>query len=234
MSVWNRRRNENILSLLATENLIVHLAALLQYLPHRLISKERMAVLGIVQLVTGWAVRGPNPRQRQQILSPAKHPDGLRGPSSLLINGQRRSQPRIKQHGREFHHSPAHSAENKSEWSYNSTSPYAFMACTGTTLLSPCTSFLENFVRRLYSSKTPGQELAHVWEKSRRLVKLQTATHQKTKASQPCCLPLEIKQDFDSQLFMIFGSLITCEVGTCRGLNDSNAATLRHKLHHDI
>jgi hypothetical protein len=111
------------------------------------------------------------------------------------------SQPRIKQPGREVHHSPSHSAGDKSERSYTSTSPYAFMEWTGTTLLSPCASFLENFATRLYSSKTPGQKLAHVWEKSLRLEKLHTATHQKTKASQPCCLLLEIKQDFDLQLF---------------------------------
>jgi hypothetical protein len=68
MSVWNRRRNEKILSLLETGILIVHLAALLQYPPHRLVSKGRMAILRNAQLVTGWTVRGPNPRQRQQIL----------------------------------------------------------------------------------------------------------------------------------------------------------------------
>jgi hypothetical protein len=63
------------------------------------------------------------------------------GPHSRLTNGQRRSQPRIKQPGCEGYHSPAHSVGDKSEWSYTSTFPYAFMAWTGTTLLSPCTFF---------------------------------------------------------------------------------------------
>jgi len=80
--------------------------------------------------------------------------------------------------------------------------PYAFMAWRRTNLLSPCISFLGSFVTRLYSSKTPGRKLAHVWEKKGlQLAKLHTATHQERKASQPCCLVLEIKQDFGSQLF---------------------------------
>jgi len=40
--------------------------------------------------------------------------------------------------------SPPSSAEFKNEWSYTSTSPYAFIACTGTTLLHPIYLFCCN------------------------------------------------------------------------------------------
>jgi len=165
MSVWTPWRNEKILVPASNWN------------PHCLsrnpvtassTSAHQNSENGNITIgtsTTRWTVRGSNSRQRQQSLSPAKRPDGLWGPSSPLLNGQRRSQPGIKQPGREVHHSPAHSSGDKSEWSYTSTSPYAFMAWTRKTLLSPCISFLGNFVTRLYSSKTPGQKLAHVWGK---------------------------------------------------------------------
>jgi hypothetical protein len=40
----------------------------------------------------------------------------------------------VKRPGREFDHSTPSSAEIKKEWSYTSTPPYVFMACTGTNL----------------------------------------------------------------------------------------------------
>jgi hypothetical protein len=124
MSVWICRRNDKILSLLATGTLIVHLAALLQYIRHKLTSKGRMAIMRYVQLATGTTVRGSKPRQRQPIFSPAKRRrERLWAPPSLLFNGQLRSKPGIKQPGREVHHSPAHSAGDKNEWSHTSTSP---------------------------------------------------------------------------------------------------------------
>jgi hypothetical protein len=42
--------------------------------------------------------------------------------------------PGVKQMGCEAHRSPPSSAKVKNEWSYTSTPPYAFMACTGATL----------------------------------------------------------------------------------------------------
>jgi hypothetical protein len=124
MCVWIRRRNDKIVSLLATGTLIVHLAALLQYIPHKVNSKGRMAILRYVQLATDTTVRVSNPRQRQQIFSPEKcRRERLWDPPSLLFNGQRRSQPGIKQSGRAVHHTPAHHAGDKNEWSHTSTSP---------------------------------------------------------------------------------------------------------------
>jgi len=53
--------------------------------------------------------------------SSPKHPDQLRGPSSLLLDGQYSSFPGVKWQGHEANHSPPSGAEVKNEWSYTST-----------------------------------------------------------------------------------------------------------------
>ena len=40
----------------------------------------------------------------------------------------------LKWAGHEAHHSPESTVEDKNEWSYTSTTPYAFTTCIGTTL----------------------------------------------------------------------------------------------------
>jgi hypothetical protein len=60
----------------------------------------------------------------------------LRGPCSFLFNGyQGAFLPEVKWLVIEANHSSPSTAEVKNAWSYTSTPPYAFISCTGTTLL---------------------------------------------------------------------------------------------------
>jgi hypothetical protein len=95
---------------------------------------------GIVQLVqgpaTGWTAQNSNHFRDKRISVLQNRPHSILGPSSLLLNVQRNSFPGVMRPAPKVHHSPPYNAEVQNGWSYNSATPYALMAWTGTTSLS--------------------------------------------------------------------------------------------------
>jgi hypothetical protein len=67
----------------------------------------------------------------QGIVSSPKSPYRLWSTPSFLFSGYRGPSPGLKRPGLDVNHSPLSRSEVKNEWSYASTSLYAFIVCTG-------------------------------------------------------------------------------------------------------
>ena len=79
----------------------------------------------------GWTILGLNHGRGKRFFFPSNHVDWLWGPPSFLFSGYHGSFPGVKWLAMM---STTHITANiKNEWSYTATSPYAFMAWTGTT-----------------------------------------------------------------------------------------------------
>jgi len=98
-------------------------------------------------LVTGVAMRlleydyavdnrngGSNTVRGKSFISPPRWPDNLWSPSNLLLNEYLGLCPGVTQLLRVPHQLPLCSVGVKNEWSYTSSSSYAFMACKGITV----------------------------------------------------------------------------------------------------
>jgi hypothetical protein len=93
-------------------------------------TESRDSAVGIMTRLRHGCPRnyGSIPGRFKGFISSPKHPDRFCHPPCHLFSGHRFFFP---EHGTD--HSLPPCAEGKNAWSYTTTHPYAFMACTGTT-----------------------------------------------------------------------------------------------------
>jgi hypothetical protein len=96
----------------------------------------------------GWAIKSCNPSKGKRFISSSKCQDWLYGPPQPPIQQVPGTlSPRVQWPGYDADHSSKTRTNIKDEWSYYSSSLYAFIACIDSVLLSNTTKLviLKNF-----------------------------------------------------------------------------------------
>lgn len=125
-----------------------HLATEARHTCSKCILQKKYFFLSLCITVVGIMTRLHLERSRVQVQAGtetflfSEHPEWPWYPPSLCSVGTRDSALGLKQAACEADHSPTSSAKVRNEWSYTTTTLYAFMTCAGTTLPLPITFFI--------------------------------------------------------------------------------------------